>query len=383
MNERERLLSVLEGGAADTIPWFADLSWWYDAHKLIGDLPEVYLDKEEPAPSYHSHFQLAPTDSSGYLRLHQDTGVGIGFYAPMVWKEKFSADIQFQINKDENRIISRVITPVGEIESISQYLPESYTSAYQSYYVKQPEDLKVMQYIWKNREISPHYEEFKQLDQFWGDAGIAFALSPISSSALQTLITRWAGIETTVNLLIDAPELFEETIEVVQNADDEIFKVIANSPARIVEFPDNVSGQVTGKNLLTKYVLPYWKKRVNQLHDGGKLVGVHNDGGVRGALPVIIEAGFDFVEAITPEPVGDITLEELKALSEDRIVIIGGLPGVFFSPLYSEDYFKNFIEKVLTFFSESRGFILGSADQVPPDAEFERICMVREILNNN
>jgi uroporphyrinogen-III decarboxylase len=383
MNERERILSVLDGGKADTIPWFADLSWWYDAHKQKGDLPEIYCDEEGAVPSYQSHFQLAPTDSKGYLRLHQDTGVGIFFYAPMVWKERFNPDIKFRITKDGNRIITKAITPIGELESISQYLPESYTSAYQSYFVKQPEDLKVMQYIWKNRLISPHYEAFIQLDQLWGGSGIAIALSPISSSALQTLITRWAGIETTVNLLIDAETLLEETIEVVQSADDEIFEIIANSPARIVEFPDNVSGQVTGKNLLRKYVLPYWKKRINQLHSGGKYVGVHNDGGVSGALPVIIEAGFDFVEAITPKPVGDITLEEIKILSGGRIVVIGGLPGAFFSPLYSDDFFRNFVEKVLSVFSDSGGFILGSADQVPPDAEFDRICMVREILNNN
>jgi hypothetical protein len=301
----------------------------------------------------------------------------------MVWKEEFSTDIKFQINKDGDRITTRAITPVGELESVSQYLPDSYTSAYQSYFVKQPEDLKVMQYIWKNRAISPNYEEFEQLDRFWGGAGIAIALSPISSSALQTLITRWAGIETTVNLIIDSPALFEKTIEVVQSADDEIFEIIADSPAKIVEFPDNVSGQVTGKNLLRKYVLPYWNKRIKQLHRGGKFVGVHNDGGVKSALPVIIEAGFDFVEAVTPKPVGDISLEEIQAISSGQIVVIGGLPGAFFSPLYSDDYFKNFIEKVLTIFSGNGGFVLGTADQIPPDAEFERICLVREILNNN
>lgn len=382
MNERERLLSVLEGGAADTIPWFADLSWWYDAHKMKGDLPEAYRDKGGTDPSYQSHFQLTPTDGAGYLRLHQDTGVGIFAYAPMVWTETFSADIQFIVHEENNIITSKVITPLGQIESTSQYLPDSFTSAYKSYYIKNPADLKVMQYIWTHREISPNYEEFERVDRFWDNAGIAFALSPISTSALQTLITRWAGIITTVNLIIDAPALFKETIEIAQSADDEIFEVIANSPARIVEFPDNVSGQVTGKNLLTKYVLPYWKKRVNQLHSGGKLVGVHNDGGVRAALPVIIEAGFDFVEAITPEPVGDITLEEIKAISDGRIVVIGGLPGVLFSPLYPIEYFKKYIDDVLTFFSDEAGFVLGSADQIPPDAELERICMVREIIDN-
>ena len=95
MNERERLLTVLGGGKVDVIPWYADLSWWYDAQKIKGTLPEIYLDQAEIAPSYQSHFQLTPTDGVGYLRLHQDTGVGIFAYAPMVWTETFNDNIQF------------------------------------------------------------------------------------------------------------------------------------------------------------------------------------------------------------------------------------------------------------------------------------------------
>jgi hypothetical protein len=382
MNERERLLAVLEGGQADRIPWYADLSWWHDAHRSRGDLPDVYKDSVESNPSYQSHFQLAPTAGTGYLRLHQDTGAGICFYAPMVWTEKYSTDIQIIVEQQENLITSRIITPVGELESTSQYLPESFTSAYKSYYVKKPEDLKVMQYIWTHREACPNYGEFERVNTLWNGAGIAFGLSPISTSAFQTLITRWAGIETTINLLLDAPELFEDTVNVLQSSDDDIFEIISNSPAQVVEFPDNISGQVSGKNFLRKYVLPYWIKRVKQLQQSGKYVGVHNDGGVKAALPIIIEAGFDFVEAVTPEPVGDITLDEIKQMAEGNIVVIGGVPGALFSPLYSREYFEQFIKDVLQVFSGKPGFALGVADQVPPDAKFERICLVRDVLEN-
>ena len=382
MNERDRLLTVLAGGVADRIPWYADLSWWYDAHRSRGDFLDSYKDPIDSHPSYRSHFQLVPTDGSGYLRLHQDSGVGIYFYAPMVWTEQYSANIHIIVEQQENLITSRIITPVGELESISQYLPESFTSAYKTYYIKKPEDLKVMQYIWTHREVRPNYGEFVRVSTLWNGAGVAFSLSPISTAALQTLMSRWAGIETTINLIYDAPELFDDTVNVLQSADDEIFEIISSSPAQVVEFPDNISGQVSGKNLLRKYVLPYWIKRVKQLQQSGKYVGVHNDGGVKAALPIIIEAGFDFVEAVTPEPVGDISLEQINQLAEGNIVVIGGLPGAFFSPLYSREYFEQFIKAILQVYSDKPGFVLGVADQVPPDAELERICLVRDVLEN-
>jgi uroporphyrinogen-III decarboxylase len=380
VNERERLLRVLEGGKADQTPWYADLSWWYAAHAEMDDLPAAYEDDKDASELFHSHFQLVPTVGQGYLRLHQDIGAGICFYAPMVWKETFSEEIRFTSQKEANRTISRIITPVGQLDSVSEYLPHSCTTAYKTHYIKQPADLEVIRYIWEHRTISPNYEEFEIVDRLWGEAGVAFCLGPLCTAHLQTLISRWAGIETTVSLLLEAPTQLENTLELLQATDDEIFEVIANSPAKVVEFADNVDGNLTGKNLLRKYVLPYWSKRVSQLQSKGKLVGVHNDGRVRHALPVIIEAGFDFVEAVTPAPVGDLTLEEIKKRTEGKIAVIGGLPGALFSPLYSHEYFEGFVRKALSIFPAGESFVLGVADQVPPDGELSRVRLVREIL---
>ena len=382
MNERERLLTVLEGGRADQTPWYGDLSWWHAAHTEMGDLPEAYRDEASGQESYQSHFQLTPTTGEGYLKFHQDVGIGVMFYAPMVWRETFSEEIGFFSRREGNRTVSRIATPVGGVESISDYLPDSHTAATKTHYVKNPDDLRVLRYVWEHRQISSAYEVFERTDRLWDEAGVAVSLGPICTSALQTLITRWAGIEATVSLIVEAPEALDETLEVLQAADDAIFEVIADSPARVVEFPDNIAGELTGTHLLRKYVLPYWIKRVRQLQAAGKLVGVHNDGGCKAALPVIIEAGFDFVEAVTPAPAGDLTLEEVRDITAGRIVVVGGLPGVFFSPQYTKEHFEGFVRQALSAFPRGRGFVLGVADQVPPDGEFERMCSVRDILEN-
>jgi hypothetical protein len=365
---------------ADQTPWYADLSWWYAAQEQKGDLPQAFKDEDADSGLYHSHFQLVPTVGKGYLKMHQDLGAGICFYAPMVWKETFTEEIRFVTKAEGNLTISRITTPVGELESVSEYLPDSYTSAYRSHYIKCPDDLKVIRYIWENREITPDYAQFERVDRLWGGTGVAFCLGPLCTAHLQTLISRWAGIETTVSILVEAPAQLKETLDVLQAADDPIFEVIADSPAKAVEFADNVDGELTGKNLLREYVLPYWTRRVRQLQAKGKFVGVHNDGGVKSALPIIIEAGFDFVEAVTPAPVGDLSLEEIKNLTDGKIVVIGGLPGAFFSSLYPREFFENHVHKALSTFPHGKGFVLGVADQVPPDSEPGRIQLVREIL---
>jgi hypothetical protein len=42
MTQRERVEVVFAGQVPDVMPWRADLTYWYKAHKKIGDLLEEY-----------------------------------------------------------------------------------------------------------------------------------------------------------------------------------------------------------------------------------------------------------------------------------------------------------------------------------------------------
>jgi len=129
------------------------------------------------------------------------------------------------------------------------------------------------------------------------------------------------------------------------------------------------------------YEIPYWRKRTKQLQEKGKIVGIHNDGCVAGSLGLLSQAHFDFVEAVTPAPFGDLEIEQIRQLTHNKIVVWGGIPGALFSPLYSDDYFETFVRNVLKTFPIGSDFVLGVADQVPPDANLSRVRMVRDIID--
>ncbi len=365
MTERARVLSVLDGRRPDRTPWFGDLSWWHAAHARCGDLPKAYGD-----------------GADGYLRMHRDAGVGIYLYPPFVWDQRYDESVTVTVETEGDLTATTIVTPVGSVRSVLQGLPESGTSAYVEHNVKAPGDLRVLRYLAQHRIITPNSAQFAECDAHWGEDGIACALAPVCTTALQTLITREAGIETVVDLLYsDARSELEETIEVMQAADDPIFEIIARSPCRLVVFPENLSGEVTGRQLVQRYEMPCWKRRIAQLQNAGKSVGIHNDGTLRGSLPLLIEAGFDLVESVTPAPVGDMPLEEIRGVTAGKIIVWGGIPGALFSPLTSADVFDAFVALVLRTLPPGSGFVLGVADQVPPDAEFSRICRVRELVD--
>ncbi len=363
MTERQRLQAVLSGRIPDCTPWYGDLSWWYAAHSARGTLPEAYSGDE------------------GYLRMHRDAGVGIYLFAPMLWTETYDDTVEMVVSREGTQTVTVLRTPVGQVRSVLEDLPESGTSAYVEHFVKCPQDLRVMEYAFTHRRMEPAYAAFQDCDCRWGDAGMAAVLTPVCTSALQTLMTRWAGVETTIALWADARPDLERTIGVLQESDDPIFDLICHGPGRLVVFPENLSGEITSRWMLRTYALPYWRRRLGQLHDAGKLAGIHNDGTLRGSLPILMEAGFDFIESVTPAPVGDMTLEEIRDATAGCVLIWGGLPGALFSPITSHTMFDEFVRHVLSTFPLDSRFVLRVADQVPPDAHFERVCRVREILD--
>ncbi|HOJ38971.1 MAG TPA: hypothetical protein PK644_00705, partial [bacterium] len=316
----------------------------------------------------------------GYLKFHQEAGCGIYLYAPCLYQQSFDESVKVESKQEGLVGVTTITTPVGTVRSLQQRLPGSGTSAYVEHFVKKPEDLKVMRYFFNHRHFQPAYVEFEKIDNLWNGWGIPCATAPCCTSTLQTLLTRWAGVTTTIELLQIARGEVELTIEEVQASDEPIFEILAASPALLFCLPENLSGQITGRFLMEKYELAYWEKRVSQLHRTGKYVILHNDGTLRASLPLLLTTSLDGIEAVTPEPAGDMTLEEIEQMVSGKKVIWGGLPGVFFSPRYSEEFFVAYVKQVLKTFPRGWPFVLGVADQVPPDAEWSRIRLVRDLV---
>lgn len=364
MNERERLISVLKGEKPDKIPWFADLSYLYASLKIKGALEEKYFGDE------------------GYLQFHKDLGAGICFYAPFPWKVEYGGGVHYEEKEESGKKICIYRTPSGEIRSVQKYLAETYTWAYEEHFVKDMESLRTMLYIFENSIFSENYEEFLKIDELWGGCGIAAAIPPISVSAIQKLFARWAGVEKTIELYMDYTEEFEELIGRVEKSEDKVFEIICGSPAVYVEFAENLSSEITGKTFFEKFNMPYYKKRIKQLHDSGKYVGIHIDGTLGSCLPLLERCGFDVAEAVTPYPIGDVTVEDLRKKAGDSIVIWGGLPGALFSSVYSDEQFDSHLKLVIDTFAGDCRFVLGVADQVPPDGLISRVKKVRGHIQN-
>lgn len=362
MNQRERLLAVFNGEAPDAVPWYGDLSYWYDGQERRGTLARRYRGDE------------------GYLRLHEETGVGIYLYAPPLYRTSYASAIDYHETQDGEDRIFEYRTPGRTLVARQRWLAVSCSYAYVEHFVKCFDDLRTMELIFRNTRYEPDYAGFLRTDALWSQCGMAVALAPISVSAVQKLMARWAGVETTIALMAEDTDEFDRLVRSIQQAEDGVFRIMEDGPGALICFGENLSSEITGRNLYRRYLGPCYASRIAGLHRRGKNVMIHIDGTLKGLLPLLSETGFDAAEAVTPAPMGDVEVERLREVAGEDIVIWGGIPGALFSPLFPQKTFEAHVMRVLGAFPCGSRFVLGVADQVPPDAELSRIASVRDLV---
>jgi hypothetical protein len=362
MDDYGRLMRVLQGRSDGILPWYADLSYLYSSLDQKGTMEERFKGE------------------GGYLQFHQELGAGICFYAPSVWKETYNDKIQQVIEEKDGVRIETIHTSRGSVRQVWRYLPTSYTWAITEYFIKDIADLRIMLEASENRIFETNIDEYLKVHDRWADTGYAVGIAPVAGAPIQRMLTRWAGVMGTMNIYMDAQKELEEIMKALEDCDDPIWDICCKSQCFLFEFPENLSAEVTGRHFFETYNMPYYKKRTSALHKAGKKTSIHNDGSLRGTFDLLGLAGFDVIEAITPSPIGDIPLEELRDVAGPNVVLWGGLPGAIFSPCYSEEDFEFHLQKTVRIFREDGRCVLGVADQVPPDALISRVKRVREVV---
>lgn len=133
-------------------------------------------------------------------------------------------------------------------------------------------------------------------------------------------------------------------------------------------------------SLFKKYVLPAYQRRNELLHKAGKFTHAHWDGDVKPLLPFAKDTGLDGIEAITPKPQGDVTLEEVKEALGDDMFLLDGIAAILFDGIYPEEQLVEQTKKVIELFAPK--LILGISDELPSTGNIERVRLVGQIVDD-
>jgi uroporphyrinogen-III decarboxylase len=360
MTERDRVLTLLSGGRPDRVPWFGDLDYW--ATWLIGR-------------------GLKPKDfkeSRAYIDWHRD--LGVGFYLQGYFPFRAVIENCRVAERREGTARRRTVeTPHGVLSETWTWLPDSFSEAPTERLVKSAADLRAYRHVFENTRYEPDYAFAELRREQVGETGIVLCYLP--KSPLMQMVALDAGIVTVSEIFAEAPGLLAETLAAVREAHARAARIAVASPAEVLMIPENLSSEVVGPRFYGMFMRDDHERWAGEIRAAGKFSCIHLDGTLRGLLKQVCGVGFTFVEAMTPAPVGDLEIERWAEWSgNDSTVLWGGLPGVYFTDKVSDAEFERHVRSALRAMTSRPRYVLGVADQVPPDGLERRVRRVAGLV---
>jgi hypothetical protein len=292
------------------------------------------------------------------------------YYYPRFWLARPCYDPSVKVTTDRRGNATRTVwrTPAGEIWEEQAYQPMSCSTACTKLAVETADDLRVMIDLVERRSLEPvNLDDYPARLARWRKSGGLPALA-LPRSPLSAFLYEWAGVTAGIYLLADHPGPVGRIFELMQRQEEPVLEAVARRAPPLVHFADNLSADTQG-GLYERYLRPVHEHRLSVLHEAGTRCAVHLDGSVRGILNKVVEAGFDAVEALTPQPGGDLPAESMREESGSATVVLwGGVPGILFAPPFTWDDVSAHVRSVLAAW-RGTPFVLGVADQIPPDGD--------------
>lgn len=361
MTERERVLMILEGKQPDQVPWFADLDYFATGLIAKGEHPAGFKTSDD------------------YIDWHRKLGAGFYLQGYMPFRE-VAAGCKITEQNDGVLRHRRISTPKGDLDETWKWSDVTLSEGPIEYLVKSEKDLPAYRYYYEHLRFEPDHTLAEQRRRIVEDIGMVLCYTP--KSPFMQMVALDAGIENVVSIFMNAQDELEETLTVMKQALDTAVDITIDGPADIIMIPENLSSEVVGTMFFESYMKDYQTDWVNKIHAAGKYSTMHLDGTLRGLLRQEAAVGYTFIEAMTPEPAGDLPIEEWKEYLKDTNVIAwGGIPGIYFTDKVSDSDFDEFLIRVLGIMKSEPRYVLGVADQVPPDGSEKRIKRVRELVD--
>ena len=212
-------------------------------------------------------------------------------------------------------------TPLGEISQVLE--PESaYDTSFwiKEHFIKTPEDYRIMEFYINDAVYHDNYDYLREAVRRIGADGIVYVR--IAKSPVQEMLYQMMGLERFSIDFHERRDLFDALHAVMQKRYEELFDLAAGAPVEILLFGDNITSDVVGKDRFCNYCMPIYKRMQEKLAGTDKKLAVHMDGRLASLKADIGKAQFDIIEAITPPPMGDVSIKEARNIWPDKALWI-------------------------------------------------------------
>ena len=390
MTHKERILKAARGEMPDMLPYIPRIDLWYSANSRAGTLPGQHRGR--------TAYEISRAEGWGLMTASIDFTYqflpeallhrAIGAYAlkEHVFKFVFSSKIGVRVKEEGERTFIEYHTPRGMVSTCKVYNEEMKRGGVsipwvEEHIIKKPEDYRVVACLFENLDIIPQYDAFLKWEKEVGEDGLCAAWFAGAASPMHHIQKYFLDATEFFFHYQDYQKEMRALAEAMTPLYEKALKLIAESPARAVNWGGNYDEMITYPPYFKKELLPWIQKASSAMGARGKFVFCHCDGENQGLLDLIRDSGMHVAESVCPYPMTKVKIEEYYRCWSDRLTIFGGVPSNILLPSSATDEeFQAFLDDLFKAIAPGKRFILGVADTTPRDADFSRLKRIGEMV---
>lgn len=364
MSSRERLLAAYRHEPVDRIPCSPRIAVWL---------------KE-----YYGNYELATHLRCGqefgwdvhWVRDPFENAVGLGVQESYDLPEVKYAKEEYA--EGEYRMVRRVFeTPEGRLTDVTQFSPAgdlrygmTPNPIHTEYLFKTKDDMKRLKYLVSSPERADWTDWFAA-ERMLGEDGLLMLQirSAVNGRGGEALPT-----EELMMMFYDDRELFDEYLALFHEA--ELAEVKAGLRAGVKHFFLNwyYNSLSTGwsPSIWRDSFFPQLKAVCDLIHEGGGTANFYDDGRCMGAIDFFADAGIDVLQTLTPPPVGDVDLAEVKRRIGARVCLMGYVDLIYVLQRGTPELIEKTVKEAIETAGPT-GFILGTSDSIRDGTPLENV----------
>jgi len=365
MTSRERLLAAYAHEPVDRVPCSPRIGAWMRDYYGTVTL-ETHLDLADK-------FCYDPHVATGVFQHVSGLGFSEAYDLP---------EVQYRFEEREERgyrVVRRVFhTPEGTLTDETRFPPagdRSYGIAPNpvrtEYLVKSPDDVKALRHLITDKTRAD-FSSFRNTEKRYGERAL------VMLNVLSSLCHRAGDAYPMQKLMIalyDDRAFFDELLDMYQR--DMMQEVRTSLDQGVRHFLANwyynsISAGWSPK-IWEEVFAPQLAEMTAAVHEAGGTVNFYDDGKCMPIIDLLAECGIDVLQTLTPPPVGDVDLAEVKRRIGDRVCLMGHVDLIYVIQRGTPELIDQTVKQAVEIAAPGSGFILGTSDSIRDGTPFENV----------
>ena len=325
MNGRERILAAFKGEKTDVIPFAPNVYLWFYYHQFKGTLPPELANAKHPLDvvRYLGGEILARWDT----QLATNEKYTAGEFSEEYFGENLGKPVTTAFNRyppgtDQRR--RQFVTPYGTLSHLWRFTPDTGADFEADFWWKTWEDYPAIRFMLESTEYEFDADLFRKWKADAGNDGVVMV--HITESPLKRM--HWlAGPANATLFMLDHPE---ETRALAKIHEDKAIalleRIVDHVDAEVFVSLDNLDSAFYPPYFYRDYCDSFFSRAADIIHKRNKHFVVHACGRNRALMRQVGASHVDMLEGITPPPMGDIPLKDVRVASQyEHFVANGGM----------------------------------------------------------